>query len=78
MRTRGALADDRRVLTAAVAASLLAAVLVELRHRRFVTDVALALDPFTARPRRTQFLLETWAITSPGLLLLALSGPTLA
>jgi hypothetical protein len=64
------------MLTAAVAASLLAAVLVELRHRRCLADVAS--DPFTARPRRTQFLLETWAITSPGLLLLALSGPTLS
>ena len=64
------------MLTAAVVASLLAAVLVELRHRRFVADVTI--QPFAARSRRTQFLLETWAITSPGLVLLALSQPNLA
>ena len=64
------------MLTAAVVASLLAAVLVELRHRSFVA--AVTMQPQLARPRRTQFLLETWAITSPGLLLLALSQPTLA
>ncbi len=64
------------MLTAAVVASLLAAVFVELRHRRFVADVTM--QPQVARPRRTQFLLETWAITSPGLLLLALSQPGLA
>ena len=63
------------MLTAAVFASLLAAVLVELRHRSFVVDVSM--QPAMARPRRTQFLLETWAITGPGLLLLALSQPSL-
>ncbi len=61
------------MLTAAVLASLFAAVIVELRHRSFVADVTM--QPFQARARRTQFLLETWALTSPCLVLLALSGP---
>jgi hypothetical protein len=63
------------MLTAAVIASLVAAVLVELRHRTFVSQVTS--NPYAERSRRTQFLLETWAITSPSLLLLALSQNTL-
>jgi hypothetical protein len=63
------------MLTAAVIASLVAAVLVELRHRSYTA--AVDAEPFTARSRHTQFLLETWAITSPSLLLLALSQPGL-
>jgi hypothetical protein len=68
------LAEDRRMLTTAVIASVVAAVLVELRHRSFVT--AVDADPFIERPRRNQFLLEVWALTSPSLLLLALSQST--
>ena len=63
------------MLTAAVIAALVAAVLVELRHRTYLA--AVEADPFTSRSRWTQFLLETWAITSPSLLLLALSQPGL-
>ena len=63
------------MLTAAVIAALVAAVLVELRHRRYLA--ATEADPFAARSRWNQFLLETWAITSPSLLLLALSSAAL-
>jgi hypothetical protein len=71
----GANAEDQRMLTAAAIAAVLAAVLVELRHRSFLH--AVETDPYVSRSRRTQFLLETWAITSPSLLLLALSTSTL-
>ena len=64
------------MLTASVIASVLAAVLVELRHRKYL--VAIEVRPYDVRPRRTQFLLETWAITTPGLVLLALAQPGLS
>jgi len=69
-------ADDHGVLTAAaVLASLIVALLVELRHRDL--RVAVEVDPSAARQRRTQFLLETGALTGPALALLALSGSAL-
>jgi hypothetical protein len=59
------------VLIASAFAALLAAVLVDLRHRTL--HVAVAQEPWTARSRRTQFLFETWALTTPSLVLLAFS-----
>lgn len=57
------------MLSAATIAALLAAALVELRHRSLAA--AVADEPWMARSRRTRFLLETWALTTPSLLLLA-------
>jgi hypothetical protein len=64
------------MLTASVIVSAIAAVVVQLRHRSFVA--AVEVRPYDAVPRRARFLLETWALTTPGLLLLALAQPGLA
>ncbi len=63
------------MLTASVVASVLAAVLVELRHRRFLA--AAEVQPDTAPRRRAQFLVETWALTGLALLSLVISQPGL-
>ena len=67
----GAIAHDRDMLVAATLAALVAALLVEMRHRDLVA--AVADEPWVARSRRTQFLLETWLITTPSLFLLVLA-----
>ena len=59
------------VLLASTFAALLAAVLVDLRHRSLA--VAIDQEPWTARSRRTQFLFETWALTTPSMALLVVS-----
>jgi hypothetical protein len=59
------------MLIASTIAALLAAVLVDLRHRSLA--VAVTQEPWSARSRRTQFLLETWALTTPSMVLLAMS-----
>jgi hypothetical protein len=58
------------VLNAAVLASLLTALLVELRHRHLLVVVAHEHDPRLARVLRTRFLLETWMLTGVCLLVL--------
>jgi len=70
MRSKGPEADDQDVLNAAVLASLITAVLVELRHRHLAAEIAHEHDRLAARARRTRFLLETWMLT--GVCLLAL------
>ena len=67
--------DDRGVLNLAVFASLLAAVVVELRHHSYV--VAVQIRPFDAKERRARFLFETWLLTGACLLLLAATQPGL-
>jgi hypothetical protein len=59
------------MLVAATVAALLAALLVELRHR----DLAVAVvdEPWAARSHRSRFLLETWALTTPSMVLLVLA-----
>jgi hypothetical protein len=57
------------MLTAALIAALLSAVLVDLRHRTFV--VAVAEDPRSLQARRAQLRFETWLMTGPAFLLLA-------
>lgn len=59
------------MLIASTFAALLAAVLVDLRHRSLAT--AVTQEPWMARSRRIQFLLETWALTTPSFVLLAMS-----
>jgi len=59
------------MLTAALIAALLSAVLVELRHRTFL--VAVEEDPRSFEVRRIQFLFETWLMTGPAFILLALA-----
>ena len=70
MRSSRPAPDDRRVLNAAVIASLLTAVLVELRHRHLVAVVAHEHDQQITRALRTRFLLETWMLTGVCLLVL--------
>jgi hypothetical protein len=70
MRSKGSEPDDQDVLNAAVLASLLTAVLVELRHRHLVAVVAHEHDPRFARALHTRFLLETWMLTGVCLLVL--------
>jgi hypothetical protein len=67
--------DDLDVLHIAVLASLLTAVMVELRHRRLVAGAEA--DPHTAPARRARFLLETWALSGVALLALVLATPSL-
>ena len=75
MGARRADADDPDMLTAAVLASVLAAVLVELRHRHHLT--AAEVHPEEAGRHRSQFLLETWGLTGVALVLLVVSQPGL-
>jgi hypothetical protein len=67
--------DDLDVLNVAVLASLLTAVMVELRHRRLVAGTHA--DPDTAPARRARFLVETWALSGVALLTLVLATPSL-
>ena len=73
MRSKRPAPDDQDVLNAAVLASLLTAVLVELRHRHLVAEVAHEHDRVAARARRTRFLLETWMLTGVCLLVLLIA-----
>jgi hypothetical protein len=73
MRNEVRESDDRGVLNAAVIASLLTAVLVELRHRHLVAVVAHEHDVRIARVLRTRFLLETWMLTGVCLLVLLIA-----
>jgi hypothetical protein len=75
MRGKGAESDDRGVLNLAVLASLLAAVVVELRHRSYA--VAVQGRPSDAKERRARFLFETWLLTGACLILLAATQPGL-
>jgi hypothetical protein len=76
MSAGGRKGHDRGMLAASTVAALLGALLVELRHRTLET--AVAQEPWMARSRRTQFLLETWALTTPSLVLLVLAQTQLA
>jgi hypothetical protein len=73
MRHGGHESDDRDVLNAAVVASLLTALFVELRHRQQTVAVAHEHDRVLARARRTRFLLETWMLTGVCLLILVIA-----
>ena len=73
MRSKRPHRDDRDVLNAAVLASLITAVLVEVRHRHLVADAAHDHDHAAARARRTRFLLETWMLTGVCLLVLLIA-----
>ena len=73
MRSKGPEADDQDVLNAAVLASLLTAVIVELRHRHLVAVAAHEHDPRITRALRTRFLLETWMLTGVCLLVLLIA-----
>jgi hypothetical protein len=69
--------DDRDVLNLAVIASLLTAVVVELRHRHLVAQTEGDTMPWHVRAMRTRFLVEVWAMSGVCLLLLAVSQPSL-
>lgn len=63
--------DDRCMITAALIAAILGAIVVDVRHRTFL--VAVEEDPRRTEARRAQFLLESWLTTSPAMVLLVLA-----
>ena len=73
MRKRWCKPDDRDVLNLAVIASLLTAVVVELRHRQLVAQTRGDTMPWHVDALRTRFLIEVWAMSGVCLLLLAVS-----
>jgi hypothetical protein len=65
------------VLNLAVLASLLTAVVVELRHRHLVSLTRDDTAPWHVDALKTRFLLEVWAMTGVCLALLVVSTPSL-
>ena len=61
------------MLNLAVIASLVTALVVELRHRQLVARTAGDTMPWHADALRTRFLVEVWAMSGVCLVLLALT-----